>query len=254
MTNLYNHVRDNFAGMIVFGDIHADYVSYKKAHDYALFNNYFFMSLGDLVDRGPSPFETVMHMSARVKERTAGFTIGNHDDKYRRFHKGSNVRFSRDGCKTFDDVGVDRHHEFLSAYTEMIETPVFSGIYHTFDDITLVHAASHPVMWEVGGKFGSTAKSRALVGETSGKMLDDGYPERLYSWIDEIPAGKTVIVGHDRCPVHGEYINKPLVMVNSSGGKVVFLDTGCGKGGFLSAAVIKHNTSMFEFETFIDFK
>ena len=252
--NLTNHVRNNFKGMLVFGDVHADYDSYMQAYNYAQAHNLFFMSLGDLVDRGRFPFETVLHMAQTVKSGAGGFTIGNHDDKYRRFFHGSKVSFSADAKQTLEDVGQERQAEFLQMYTELIETPVYSSMFHKFDDITLVHAASHPCMWEDTDKFGKSAQSRALVGETTGEKHPDGLPVRLYNWVDEIPMGKTVMVGHDRKPVFDVFITEALVKSNSNGGKAIFMDTGCGKGGFLIAAIVVHDKKCFKIDHYVEFK
>ena len=240
--------------MLVFGDIHADYDSFVRAHDYAVANDLFFMSLGDLVDRGMKPFETVSHMHRLMKTGKAGFTIGNHDNKFCRHAKGNKVSFSRDGNATFATVGEERRDEFLQMYVEIVEMPLFSGFFHRFDDIVIAHAASHVSMWEPNGKHSKTAEARMMYGETNGKMMDDGYPVRLYNWIEEVPMGKTIIVGHDRMPVFDKPITEPLHQTNANGGKVIFMDTGCGKGGFLTGAVVVPGKHGFKIEQYVEFK
>lgn len=251
---LSNYVRDNFTGILVFGDIHSEYDSLRRAHDYAEAHNYFFMSLGDLVDRGLEPFETVLYMHNLINLNKAGFTIGNHDDKYRRFYKGSKVRFSEEAKMTLTYVGDNRQSEFLEKYTEIVEHPIHSSMFHIFDDIVLTHAASHSSMWDSTQKFSKEAHARALVGEVSGEVYSNGYPVRLYNWVEEIPIGKTVIVGHDRSPIFNILISEPLVRSNKNGGKAIFLDTGCGKGGHLTGAVILLHNNKFKFDSFVDFK
>ena len=253
MNNLATYVKNNFNGMLVFGDIHSDFESLMFARKYAVDNNLFFMSLGDLTDRGDKPFEVVFHMAQYMREKTAGFVIGNHDDKFYRLSLGNKVSLSKDAKTTLELVGDDRKAEFFRFYTELITTPVFSGLFHKFDDITLVHGASHPCMWEETDRFGKSATSRALVGETTGKMLPNGYPERLYNWVNEIPMGKTVIVGHDRTPIFGKIIEKALIQTNPNGGKAIFMDTGCGKNGFLSGVVMIHD-GYFKIDKFVEFK
>ena len=252
--NLADRVRDNFNGMLVIGDVHSDYESLLSAYHHAETHNLFFMSLGDLVDRGPFPFETVSKMSELMKAGKAGLTIGNHDDKFHRFYFGSKVGLSYDSRRTLADVGPDRQQEFLMMYSNIINTPFYSSIFHLFDDIILVHAASHPSMWDSTKKFNSSARSRALYGETNGELHSDGFPVRLYTWIDEIPSEKIVIVGHDRKPIDNVAITCPLVKINSNGGKAIFIDTGCSKGGFLTGVVIKHNKKQFKIDYYVEFK
>src|ERR1035437_8891436 len=117
MTNLANHVK-NFDGMLVFGDIHGDFESFSKAMAFAKSENYFFMSLGDLVDRGRQPFEVVQAMYEMMYEGRAGFTVGNHDNKFYRYANGAKVSFSQDGKQTLDDVGPERMEDFLKMRSE----------------------------------------------------------------------------------------------------------------------------------------
>jgi hypothetical protein len=76
----------------------------------------------------------------------------------------------------------------------------------------------------------------------------------LYNWVDEIPMGRTVMVGHDRMPVFNVPITEPMVKTNSNGGKAIFIDTGCGKGGFLTGAVILHDKKKFVIDSYKEFK
>jgi protein phosphatase len=255
MFSVADYVKESFDGMLIFGDVHGDYDSFRKAYDYARSENFFFMSLGDLVDRARKPFEVVSDMYRAMQDGFAGFTIGNHDDKHIRAADGRKVSFSRDAKQTLEDVGDDRMAEYHRMYKGIVEYVMLSSMFHKFDDITLVHAASHPSIWEgaLPNSTGKTARSRFLVGETNGEKYDDGYPVRLYNWIDEVPIGKTVIVGHDKQPIHNVPITEPMVVTNANGGKVIFLDTGCGKGGFLSGAVVLHSKKGFRLEEFKEF-
>lgn len=256
MFTVANYVKENFDGMLVFADVHGDYDSFRRAYNYAKSENFFFMSLGDLVDRARKPFEVVRDMYECMYDGRGGFVIGNHDDKHYRGAKGNKVSFSKDARQTLADVGNDRMDEFNRMYTAIVEDKLLSGLFHKFDDLTLVHAASHPSIWDgaLPNSSGKTARSRFLVGETNGEVYEDGYPVRLYNWIDEVPVGKTVMVGHDKQPVNNVPIHQPLVVTNSAGGKVIFMDTGCGKGGFLSAAVVLHGKKGFTIDKFVEFK
>lgn len=256
MFTLANYVKDSFDGMLIFGDVHGDFQSYDRARNYAVKENFLLMSLGDLVDRGRQPYEVVESMYKLMYDGRAAFTIGNHDDKHHRGILGNRVSFSRDAKQTLDDVGPERMDEYKRMYKEIVEDKMMTGLYHKFGDFTLVHAASHPSLWEEPkeGSTGKTARSRFLVGETNGDRGEDGYPVRLYNWIDEIPMGKVVIVGHDKQPIHNKPITEPMQITNANGGKVIFMDTGCGKGGFLSGAVMLHGKKGFVLDKFVEFK
>lgn len=252
--SLAGYVKNNFDGMLIIGDVHSDLEALTKACEFAKAEHYFLMSLGDLVDRGNHPYECVELMYRAVYNGHAGFTVGNHDHKFRRFHAGNKVRFSKDAERTIELVGEERMDSFMTMYVAIMDDPMLSSTYHTFDDLILAHAASHPAMWDGNEKFGKSAQARAYVGETNGEIHEDGYPVRLYNWIDEIPMGKTVIVGHDRMPIHNVPITEPLVKSNTNGGKAIFMDTGCGKSGFLSGALVVSEKKKFKLDRFIDFK
>lgn len=251
---LATYIKNDWAGLLVISDVHGDFDQFKKAADYAEANDLFLLSAGDLVDRGDQPFEVVEMMYELVLTARAGLVIGNHDDKYLRYARGAKVSFSRDASKTLSDVGEDRKDKFLKMYTDIMTIPMYSGMFMKFDDIVVAHAASHASMWDESLPFGSEAKSRAFYGEVNGEKDADGYPVRLYNWVDEVPMGKTIIVGHDRNAIHGVPLTEPIEKRNSDGGRAIFIDTGGGKGGFVSGVVIKHEKSKFRITEFVDFK
>jgi protein phosphatase len=253
MFSLEDHV-SSYDGMLVVGDVHSDFRSFSMALDFAISENFFFMSLGDLVDRGDSPYEVIEAMYERMDSGHAGMTVGNHDSKFVRLHKGRTVTCSDDNRRTLELVGPDRRQKFLDMYTSVVEDSMLAGAFHKFGDIRLVHAASHPCLWADPINIGGKATSRFLYGETVNELDEDGYPIRLYNWIEEVPSGKTIIVGHDRKPINNVSITEPMIVESSSGGKTVFLDTGCGKGGFLSGAVVLHSKSVFKLDKFMEFK
>ena len=100
--------------------------------------------------------------------------------------------------------------------------------------VAFVHGGFHPAMLHEPpppplGRV-DPLLSRALFGETTGRMQADGYPERVLRWVDRLPQGLTVYCGHDQRSTDG----RPYVRHGSGGGTAVFLDTGAGKGGHLS--------------------
>lgn len=256
MTGIADFVREKFDGMLVFSDVHGDYDSIKRAYDYADSHNFFFMSLGDLVDRARKPYETIQFMHSVVSAQRGGLAMGNHDDKFYRHAKGNKVHFSGDARQTLVDVGADREQEFFRMYMEIMNDRVFSSVFHTFDDITVVHAAAHASMFLGLPNVTKSERARYLVGETNGERHPDGYPVRLYSWIDDIPAGKTVIVGHDRTPFdYSKVLTEPKEVTGKMGGRVLFVDTGGGKGGHVTGVVVRPGTdSKFEVVKYKQFK
>ena len=96
-------------------------------------------------------------------------------------------------------------------------------------DIVFAHAGIHPEYW-TGELSAKDNESYALFGEFEATSSDQR-PTRKYTWAENVPNTKTVVVGHDI-----RSTDRPLKYVNDLGGTVLFLDTGCGKGGLLSSA------------------
>ncbi|PWU00809.1 MAG: hypothetical protein C5B52_08300 [Bacteroidetes bacterium] len=242
-----------YDGLLAIGDLHGDIEALMKAYNYARKHKLFLVSLGDLVDRGPFPFETVKTIVEIVDQGHGAFVIGNHDDKHYRHALGNKVTLSGDAQRTLHSVGEDRMEEFFDLYKKLYHH-TNSSYYHYCDGWIFVHGASHPDLWSYPEKLGDGAKSRALYGEVTGKRDGAGMPERIYTWIDEIPEGQAVIVGHDRKAVYNIKLVTPLMVANENSGLAIFVDTSCGKGGLLSGVVLKFGAYRTEFETFINFE
>lgn len=229
----------SYAGLLVIGDIHGDIESFMRAINYAEKNTLFLVLLGDLVDQGPFPFETLSEALNLLENGSAVFVRGNHDNKHYRNAKGNSVRFSNDARRTIQDVGADRLNDYLSRYVTLYEHPK-SDYYHYIDNWTFAHGGTHHSLWDRAGQISSKAKSMALYGEVTGESDDDGLPARIYTWVDSIPDGQCVIVGHDRKAIHNVTLKEPLVISSTvTNGVAIFADTGCGKGGILSGVVLK---------------
>jgi len=231
--NLY-HATLRFDGIFVIGDIHADDTSLLSAVEYAKIHNLFLISLGDLVDRGTKPFETLEIMLDVLDRRVGAFVIGNHDDKHYRNAIGNPVVLTGDPENTLAYVGDERKEEFLSNICALHSSDM-TDYYHYIDEWVFVHGATHEEIWNYSKSLTKIAKFRAIYGEVTGLIDAEGKPERAYGWIDKIPKNKYAVVGHDRKPLYDKPIRTPLMHYSHVGkGNVVFVDTGCGKGGRLS--------------------
>ena len=85
------------------------------------------------------------------------------------------------------------------------------------------------------------------------------YAHRVYDWAEAIPRGQIVFVGHDRSPLSPEpnfedNLKMPLVYYTKKEERVIFLDTGSGKGGTLSGAKLSFNNfNQLAIDTFLSF-
>lgn len=234
----------NYRGLVTFSDIHAHVDKLAAGIRYAIKNNLFIVFLGDLIDGHDKPLETVLTVKKMLDEDRAAFIIGNHDDKFYRHAKGKKVIFKSQAQKTLADVPKDKMDLFLQTIVGIVEHPN-SAYVHRYANWTFVHGGAHTDLWADQAELSSKAKHRALYGEVlkPDERDEEGYPIRTYGWVDEIPQGQNVIVGHDRDPMgKGKlYDTGPRSHTGTLGGRAVFTDMGCGKSveGKLCLTVFK---------------
>ncbi len=207
----------------IVGDVHGD----ARAFAFAADTDRFVVQLGDLTDSGPDSAGALEMALRLVDERRGVFLMGNHDRKLGRALGGLPVRIDPALAQTLAQLTPKLRQRALAAI-EHAPAWIVDG------DRVFVHGGFHTAMLETLPPPGlariDVALSRALFGQTTGRVQADGYPERVLRWVDRIPLGVTVYCGHDRRSTDG----RPYIKLGSSGGRAVFLDTGAGKGGHLS--------------------
>lgn len=208
----------------VVGDVHGD----VRGFAYAAATDRFVVQLGDLVDHGEDSAGVLRIMFGLIDAGRGLFLLGNHDLKLARLLAGQAIR----GDKVVAESAAQLDATLRArALTEIRRAPVWLRR----ENALFVHAGFHTAMLTgpsppVGLARPEPAVARALYGEPTGRVQQDGYPERSLRWVDRIPAGITVYCGHDRRSNDG----RPWVRQGQAGGTAVFLDTGAGKGGHLS--------------------
>ena len=207
----------------VVGDVHGD----SRAFAFAAETDRFVVQLGDLTDSGPDS-AGALEMALRLLDEGRGvFLLGNHDRKLGRALGGQPVRIDPALEQTLTQLPPRLRERALQAIGR---APAWIVDRHR----VFVHGGFHTAMLDNAPPPGlgrvDTALSRALFGQTTGRMQPDGYPERVLRWVDRIPEGTTVYCGHDRRSTDG----RPYIRTGNGGGTAVFLDTGAGKGGHLS--------------------
>ncbi|HTW30014.1 MAG TPA: metallophosphoesterase [Acetobacteraceae bacterium] len=211
------------AGLRVVGDVHGD----ARALAAAVATDRFVVQLGDLTDGGDDPAAALRIALDLVESGRGLFLLGNHDHKLARALGGRAVRIDAGLGATLAALDPELRRRTLAAIGV---APAWLAWRNAF----FVHGAFHPAMLHRAAPLGPVrvepVLSRALFGQTTGRMQPDGYPERVLDWVDTIPGGLTVYCGHDWRSHDG----RPWVKHGAAGGAAVFLDTGAGKGGHLS--------------------
>jgi len=207
----------------VVGDVHGDLAAFR----HAIATDRFVIQLGDLVDHGPDSAGVLRAMFRLMDEKRGLFLLGNHDRKLGRALSGRKMRPDPPLEATLRQLDSElaararQEIERAPAWLVAGRAVFVHGGFHT----GMLHQDPPPGLQRV-----THLLSRALFGETSGRMQEDGFPERRLNWIDHIPAGFTVYCGHDQRSTDG----RPWRKQGRSGGLAIFTDTGAGKGGHLA--------------------
>lgn len=238
---LTNLVARGFDTIRVIGDVHGNLEGLVKATPPSD-SKVFYLFLGDIVDYGVKTLETANDVAYLVANGLAANLRGNHERKVLNFvlqerqngfrgqeTHGNNITFNRLRAMQPDD-----RLAWETRFIGLVENSPDHIVITTGDDRTygFVHAAMMPRMFtNLNYRFdrNSREESFALYGETDGTTGPDGFPTRLYNWIDDLPDRHTALVGHAI-----RSTEEPLRVRNSQGGEAIFLDTGSSKGGKLS--------------------
>lgn len=237
---------------LVLSDIHNEHKQFAAAHSYASANNLHIISVGDVVDYGTNAASTITLSNMLLQRREATFIEGNHDNKIYRYLKGNDIKVSYGMAPTVEALRDDTiKNSFINLYDHMMTHVVIGNTHITHGAFTSSYWTDGPV----GKKF-NRSRLYGEVDPNKPTIQYNGfnYPARTYDWVNDIPKGKTVIVGHDMSPFSSGHdnIDGVLTTVNAQGGTSIFTDTGSGKGGFISGVVINRNGDVLETVKFKD--
>lgn len=225
--NLENIINtDRYKGLLVLSDIHAEFGRLVDAVSYAEENDLFIVYIGDLVDGGHQPRETLLLTKKLLDDNKAVLVIGNHEFKHYRGAIGNPIKPNQDHRDTIANAGDE--DLFRQLIIDCVTHPN-AGHYHYYGKTIFAHGGVHKGLWSYPDTVNSAQRAMSLYGDPSGAKDDRGFPVRLYNWVSYIPNGHQAVVGHDTEAL-GKTKNQPLRHVTSDNGVVYFTDTGCGKG------------------------
>ena len=241
----YGHLRGIWKGITLVGDVHGELAALTAALQWAKARQHFVWLLGDVIDYGADTLETADAVHRAVMSGCAAVLIGNHERKIARWlYQSENgkphIRINDGNRVTIDALNrlkPPARKQWIGRFRALLG---HASLMQQIDNLTLLHAAAHPSLWEAKPNP-TLVEQFALYGEgdhSGGKF------RRVHHWIDAVPLGKTVFVGHD---VLAPF---PTILTGAKGGQVVFLDTGCGTGGFLSTADLRFNDAGLRLECF----
>ena len=224
----YQLLGAGYKNIRVIADIHGNLDGFMKAIDVP--DDTYLLFLGDLVDYDVRGIEVVERVYQMVQNGRAISLRGNHEKKMANWviqERGEGFRGTLTHGNDFTSnvlkgMSPGNRAEWETKFLSLVN---LSPDWIQLDRFLFAHGAVHHSMWD-NTLFRATKNSKqeslALYGETSGKFID-GYPERLYDWVETIPARHTAVVGHAVISTDGPATKQGV------GGKAIFLDTGSSK-------------------------
>lgn len=254
-TTLINSEYDNY---LVLGDIHGNLNGFTKAVQKAKENNAFIISLGDIVDYGSYSAECFQIFKELYNDKHMTMILGNHDIKNLKYftqERNNDIRVNVKRALKVSIDSFDKYDPALRSEYINVTSQITNGASLKMNNrnYVFIHGAVYPGYWDwISGnkilnsnthekKFHANLIKYATFGEVNkeNRFREDGYPNRVYDWINDIPDNTTVMFGHD-------ILNKehPTIM-----GNAISMDCGSSKGGTLFGAWI-NNYDEISFEEF----
>ena len=230
--------------LLAVGDVHGDFDSMKKAVAMARAEDRTIVWLGDVIDYGNQNLKCVRLAYDTVMRNQAVFVWGNHERKIGRWIKegwGQNYggRISEANACTIAEIQrlvPERRQRFLAAWSALENVSRQCWLSNNW---LFTHGAASPNMWLCADhhRLHGSDSELAFFGQTdrNNPTRTDGYPNRIWDWVNSVPANHNVVVGHDWVDRAN---NSVTIKTNSQGGKVYCVDAGNSKGGRLAALAI----------------
>lgn len=237
-------LRRTWSGVTVVGDVHGMREPLLAALAWARSRRHYLIFLGDVVDYGPDTLEVADEIHRVVMHGDGELILGNHERKIARWiGEHADARLSDGNRVTTQALARLDSAEARRWQTRFKGLVARASPCRHLGNMVFAHAAVHPGYWR-GTVAPRDLESMALFGEFVASP-DGQRPARTYGWVNTIPSGTTVLVGHDI-----RSTRSPLVVGAQHGGTAVFMDTGSGKGGRLASADLKFVGDGFRIENF----
>lgn len=228
---------------IVIGDIHgcsAELSELLKKVDYNTQKDRL-ICVGDLLDKGPYGPEVV----AMLKAYKADVVMGNHEEKFVRFHKHEMKRKADPKHKNPMRFSEQKYRDYeILVQTELIDwLATFPSFIKLGDKMVVVHAGVVPGFPIERQDPKQTIRVRYLHKDTEKMMSlteDLKRPPDSVFWTDRWRGPYHVIYGHT-----AHNLDNPAIEVNEHAA-MFGIDTGCVYGGRLTALILDENNKVSE--------
>lgn len=225
---------ENVDKAIIIGDVHGclpELLTLLSKIESEGLGDHKVIFVGDLADRGPSNAGVLDLVADMIADGRALSALGNHDDKLRRYLKGSNVKLGHGLEKTVNQI--ENHMDSKNLKEKLLKMLGGLPYYLTLDGGKLIvcHAGIEDRM--IGQSDNGVLRSFCLFGKTTGNKDENGFPERI-DW-----AAERVVTENSPLIVYGHSVQESGLPYQIN--KTINVDTGCCFNGNLTGYVYPEN-------------
>lgn len=245
-------INEKYLGITVIGDVHGQKEKLLNAVEWAKKNENLIIFLGDIINYGPHSIECVEIVYDLLIRNKAVFIIGNHERKLFKVLNGDGVFLNEASEKTIEKISNMKDNEKHSWIIKFNTIMNLGRIFFKYKNMFFCHGGFSNLLLKYNNdlEIDNKLKNICIFGDKNifkeKKYIKKSFSEILKNkWIENIPPNIFVFLGHNM--VEDNY---PYVYNHSNGSKIYLLDTGAGKGGFLTSADIKISDNIVEFKNF----
>ncbi len=173
--------------------------------------------VGDFVDRGPRSPDVLRIVMSMVEQGQAFAVPGNHDVKFLKWLRGSNVRLTHGLDRT-----VAQFEQESASFRERVQEFLLGLPFHLWLEGGRLVVAHAGILEEMIGRVTGPVREFCLYGDTDGETDRTGLVVR-YHWAAHYRGQAAIVYGHTPVP-EADWVNNTLC-----------IDTGCVFGGKLTA-------------------
>lgn len=230
--NFFDTLRERgYNGITVIPDLHGSLQKLREAVAWAKNRRNFIMFLGDIIDYGMDSLEVVEEVYQLVVNGDAEAILGNHEKKIFRYvinyskDKNHQTNLSHGNLMTVNRIKGLSPFDYTRWSNRFKSLVNLMRTHRISENFGFAHAAlNDEAINNRSFRLPQKLERFVLFGEHR-----DANGNSSFNWSKDLPDGMKVIVGHT---IRGKF--EPYRELNDNRSEVIFLDTGCGKGGHLT--------------------
>ncbi len=245
-------IENNYSGITVVGDVHGEKEKLIRVIDWANKNDNFMIFLGDIVNHGPNSIECVEIIYDLVIRNKALLILGNHERKLFKLINKELVHLN-DACEqTLEKISLMKEKEKKSWFLRFNTLINLGKYFFKYKNSFFCHGGFTEKLLKYKNdlELNNKIKNICMFGDID-IFKEKKYTKKSFSnvlksqWLKYLPPNFLIFLGHTM--IEDRY---PYIFSSNNNSKVYFIDTGAGKGGFLTSVDLKINNNRIYFKNF----